>query len=98
MLTWRIKMPTLIIKGKITKGYDHWLAAYDSAEDLRSSKYGIKTIYRGQDLHEPDTIHVVMHTPTMEAVQSHMENDSELISQAGGDPSPEANTIFMASD
>jgi hypothetical protein len=34
----------------------------------------------------------------MEAVQSHMENDSELISQAGGDPSPEANTMFMASD
>ncbi len=91
-------MPTLIIKGKITKGYDHWLAAFDGSEDLRNSKYGIKTIYRGQDLNEPDTIHVVMQTPTMEAVQKHMKNDAELISEAGGDPSPEANSMSMASD
>ena len=91
-------MPTLIIKGKITKGYDHWLAAYDGSEDLRNDKYGINTIYRGQDLNEPDTIHVVMHTPTMEAIQTHMENDAELISEAGGDPSPGANSMSMASD
>ena len=91
-------MPTLIIKGKILKAYDHWLAAYDGSEDLRSNKYGIKTIYRGQDLNEADTIHVVMHTPTMEAMQTHMENDAELISEAGGDPSQEANSMSMASD
>ena len=91
-------MPTLIIKGKITKGYDHWLAAFDGSEDQRNTKYGIKTIYRGQDLNEPDTIHVVMQTPTMEAVKKHMENDAELISEAGGDPSPEANSMSMASD
>ena len=30
------KMPTLILKQKITKGYDHWLAAFDGAEDLRN--------------------------------------------------------------
>ena len=35
-------MPTLILKQKITKGYDHWLAAFDGAEELRSG-YGIKT-------------------------------------------------------
>ena len=51
-------MPTLILKQKITKGYDHWLAAFDGAEGLRSSKYGIKTIYRGQDVNDNDTIHV----------------------------------------
>ena len=39
-------MPTLILKQKITKGYEHWLAAFDGAEELRSG-YGIKTIYRG---------------------------------------------------
>ena len=91
-------MPTLIIKRKITKGYDHWLSAYDGAEDQRNNKYSIKTTYRGQDLNEPDTTHVVMHTPTTEAVQNHMENEAELISEAGSDPSPEANTMFMASD
>ena len=33
----------------------------------------------------------------MEAVQSHMENDSELISEAVGETNPEANTMFMVS-
>ena len=47
-------MPTLILKQKITKGYEHWLAAFDGAEELRSG-YGIKTIYRGQDAADADT-------------------------------------------
>ena len=66
-------MPTLILKQKITKGYDHWLAAFDGAEDLRNDKYGIKTIYRGQDVNDKDTIHVVMYTPNMDVIQEHME-------------------------
>ena len=37
-------MPTLVIKGKITKGYEHWVNVYDQAEELRDTKYGIKTI------------------------------------------------------
>ena len=31
-------MPTLILKQKVTKGYDQWLAAYDGAEELRITK------------------------------------------------------------
>ena len=42
-------MPTLVIKGKITKGYEHWVNVYDQAEELRDTKYGIKTIYRGHE-------------------------------------------------
>tara|TARA_B110000914_G_C15099286_1_gene280914 strand:- start:70 stop:279 length:210 start_codon:yes stop_codon:yes gene_type:complete len=61
-------------------------------------KYGITTVFRGQDLNEPDTIHAVMHTPSMEALQSHMENDADIIAQAGGDPNPEANSVSVASD
>tara|TARA_B100000941_G_C28093497_1_gene344719 strand:- start:265 stop:381 length:117 start_codon:yes stop_codon:yes gene_type:complete len=38
-------MPTLLIKGKITKGNEYWVTEYDLAEELRDSKYGIKTIY-----------------------------------------------------
>ena len=34
-------MPTLVIKGKITKGYGHWVNVYDQAEELRDTKYGI---------------------------------------------------------
>ena len=91
-------MPTLIIKGKITKGYDHWVKVYDEAEELRNSKYGIKTIYRGHDIENSDTIHVVMFTPSMYVLQEHMEAEAELIAKAGGDPSPEANVITFCSD
>ena len=91
-------MPTLVIKGKITKGYDHWVKVYDDAEDLRNSKYGIKTVYRGHEVEDPNTIHVVMFTPTMDVLQQHMENEADLIADAGGDPSPEANHITMCSD
>ena len=90
-------MPTLILKQKITKGYEHWLAAFDGAEELRSG-YGIKTIYRGQDAADADTIHVVMYTPSMEALQEHMQNEAEVIAEAGGDPSPEANIISVCTD
>ena len=91
-------MPTLVIKGKITKGYDHWVKVYDEAEDLRNSKYGIKTVYRGHELEDPNTIHVVMFTPNMDVLQQHMKNEADLIADAGGDPSPEANHITMCSD
>ena len=91
-------MPTLVIKGKITKGYDHWVKVYDDAEDLRNSKYGIKTVYRGHELEDPNTIHVVMFTPNMDVLQQHMENEADLIADAGGDPNPEANHITMCSD
>ena len=91
-------MPTLVIKGKITKGYDHWVKVYDEAEDLRNSKYGIRTVYRGHELEDPNTIHVVMFTPNMDVLQQHMENEADLIADAGGDPSPEANHITMCSD
>ena len=45
-----IDMPTLVIKGKITKEYSHWVKVFDEVGDLRESKYGIKTIYRGHEL------------------------------------------------
>ncbi len=91
-------MPTLILKQKITKGYDHWLAAYDGAEELRSTKYGIKTIYRGHDINDRDTIHVVMYTPNMDVIQDHMENEAELIASAGGDTDPSTMSMSVASD
>ena len=91
-------MPTLVIKGKITKGYDHWLDAFDGSEEMRNSRYGIKCLYRGHEIDDPDTIHVVLFTPSIETVQQHMHNDAELIVQAGGDPTPEANEMVICSD
>lgn len=91
-------MPTLVIKGKITKGYDHWLDAFDGSEEMRNSRYGIKCLYRGHEIDDPDTIHVVLFTPSIETIQQHMQNDAELIAQAGGDPTPEANEMVICSD
>ena len=91
-------MPTLVIKGKIVKDYSHWVKVYDEAEDLRNSKYGIKTIYRGHEMEDESTIHVVMNTPSMEVLQEHMENEAELIASAGGSTNPEDNVITLCSD
>ena len=91
-------MPTLKLKQKITKGYNHWLATYDGAENLRNSKYGIKIIYRGHDVSDPDTIHAVMYTPSMEVIQEHMKNKVELIAVAGGGSGPETMSMSIASD
>jgi hypothetical protein len=91
-------MPTLVIKGKITEGYDHWLKVFDESEEMRNSTYGIKCLYRGHEMDDPDTIHVVMFTPSMETIQKHMETDAELIAQAGGDPNPDANEMVICSD
>ena len=77
-------MPTLVIKGKITKGYEHWLEAFDGSENMRNSKYGIKCLYRGYQMDDPNTIHVVLYTPSMEIIQQHKENDAELIAKPVG--------------
>tara|TARA_B110000503_G_scaffold67987_1_gene106333 strand:- start:223 stop:471 length:249 start_codon:yes stop_codon:yes gene_type:complete len=82
----------------MTKGYDHWLAAFEGLEERRDKDYGIRTLYRGQDLQEADTFHLVMFTPSMEVLQSHMENEAVLIAEAGGDPDPDANTMSISSD
>ena len=65
---------------------------------MRNSKYGIKTIYRGHELEDESTIHVVMHTPSMEVLQEHMKNEAELIASAGGSTKPEDNIITLCSD
>ena len=39
-----------------------------------------------------------MYSPNMDVLQQHMENESDLIAEAGGDPSPEANIITICSD
>ena len=35
-------MPILVIKGKITKGYGHWVKVQDDAEELRIQNMELK--------------------------------------------------------
>ena len=37
-------MPILVIKGKITKGYGHWVKVHDDAEELRIQNMELKLL------------------------------------------------------
>ena len=62
-------MPTLVIKGKITKGYEHWVKVYDQTQELRYTKYGIKTIDKGHELEIPNTIDDIVNTPSLDLLK-----------------------------
>ena len=49
-------------------------------------------------MEDATTVLVVMNTPSMEALQQHMENDAELMADASGDPSPENTQITVCSN
>ncbi len=87
-----------ISKAKNYEKYKHLLAAFDGAEDLRSSVYGIKNIYKGYDAYDRDTPNGVMYTPSMEVIRQHMENKAEVIASAGGESDPERMSMSIASD
>ena len=59
-------MPTLVIKGIITKGYEHLVKVYDQTYELRYTKYGIKTIDRGHELEVPNTRDDIVNTPSLD--------------------------------
>ena len=52
-------MPTIIMNAKLEKPYDEWVKAFDEHQSLRTA-VGIKDMYRGHELGDPLTIHVVM--------------------------------------
>jgi len=39
-----------------------------------------------------------MRIPSMDVIQSHMQNDADIIAEAGGDTNPETMTMIVASD
>ena len=52
-------------------------------------------MYRGNEVSDPDTIHVVMYTPSMEVIKEHRKNEAERIAAAGGDNDPETMSMSI---
>ena len=75
-------MPTIIMNAKLEKTYDDWVKAFDEHQSLRTA-VGIKDMYRGHELSDPNTIHVVMSVPSMEIMDTFMKDNAEFIKNAG---------------
>ena len=75
-------MPTIIMNAKLEKTYDDWVKAFDEHQSLRTA-VGIKDMYRGHELSDPNTIHVVMSVPSMEIMDAFMKEHAEFIKNAG---------------
>ena len=78
-------MPTVIIRGKLEKSYDHWVAAFNAHESARKA-VGLNVLYRGYDLNDSGVIHIVMHTPSMETLSKFMQDNAEYIKESGNTP------------
>ena len=75
-------MPTIIMNAKLEKTYDDWVKAFDEHQSLRTA-VGIKDMYRGHELSDPNTIHVVMSVPSMEIMDAFMKENAAFIKNAG---------------
>ena len=75
-------MPTIIMNAKLEKPYDDWVKAFDEHRSARNA-VGIKDIFRGHELSDPNTIHVVMSVPSMEIMDTFMKENAEFIKNAG---------------
>jgi len=60
-------MPTVIMKAKLEKSYEHWVKAFDGHKPVREAA-GIKDIYRGHLIDDATTVQVIMHTPSMKVM------------------------------
>ena len=75
-------MPTIIMNAKLEKPYGDWVKAFDEHQSQRTA-VGIKDIYRGHELSDHNTIHVIMSVPSMEIMDAFMKEHTEFIKNAG---------------
>ena len=75
-------MPTLIMKAKLEKPYEHWVKVFDNHRPAQEEA-GLKILYRGHVIDDPSTIQTVIYTPSMEVMQKFMEESGEVITNAG---------------
>jgi hypothetical protein len=64
--------------------WDHWKKMFDEHSGPRQEA-GIKTIYVGNELDNPNKVHVVMQTPAADTMQKFMQDpeNSKIIEQSG---------------
>ena len=66
------------------KDWGHWKKAFDSHSGPREVA-GIKTIYVGNELENPNKVHVVMETPAADTMQKFMQQpeNAKVIEESG---------------
>ncbi len=64
--------------------WDHWKKMFDEHSGPRQEA-GIKTIYVGNELDNPNKVHVVMQTPAADTIQKFMQDpeNAKIIEQSG---------------
>ena len=64
--------------------WDHWKKMFDEHSSPRQEA-GIKTIYVGNELDNPNKVHVVMQTPAADTMQKFMQDpeNAKIIEQSG---------------
>ena len=75
-------MPTIIMSAELETSFESWVQNFDDHQPARA-EVGIKDIYRGYVLNDPSQIRVVLWTPSMEVVESFMEEHAEHIKNSG---------------
>ena len=66
------------------KDWTHWKKMFDEHSGPREAA-GIKTIYVGHELENPNKVHIVMETPAAETMQKFMQNEenAKVIEKSG---------------
>ena len=66
------------------KDWDHWKKAFDDHREPRET-FGIKTIYVGNEIENPNKVHIVMDTPSADTMQKFMQQpeNSKVIAESG---------------
>jgi hypothetical protein len=90
-----ILMPVVIMRAKLEKSYEHWVSAFDGNNDAREAA-GFKVLYRGHELNDPTTIHVVQYTPSVELIGKFMKENADVIKEAGH--IPESTEVTICTD
>ena len=75
-------MPTILMTAKLEKPFSDWVKVFDGHKPARQAA-GIRDIYRGHQLDAPDTIHVLMSVPSVEALEAFIAEHSETIKSSG---------------
>ena len=66
------------------KEWSHWKKMFDEHAGPREAA-GIKTIYVGHELENPNKVHIVMETPATDTMQKFMQNEenAKVIEKSG---------------
>ena len=62
----------------------HWKKMFDGHSEKREA-VGIKTIYVGNEIENPNKVHIVMETPSADTMQKFMQDpeNAKVIEQSG---------------